>query len=129
MTDVLSGTATMTVVLGSAADVRTLRPDIESLTAIEKLMVVVTAPGDRAGVDCVSRVFCPRAGIPEDPVTGSAHCTLAPWWSEQLGRHRLVGEQASSRGGTVTMEFRGDRTTIGGQARRAAEVRLHVDPT
>jgi predicted PhzF superfamily epimerase YddE/YHI9 len=66
--------------------------------------------------DFVSRFFCPGVGIPEDPVTGSAHCALAPFWAGRLGRDRLVGYQASARGGTVRVELRGDRVRLGGRA-------------
>jgi predicted PhzF superfamily epimerase YddE/YHI9 len=88
--------------------------------------VIVTAAGDRPGVDCVSRVFAPNTGIAEDPVTGSAHCTLAEHWGERLGRDELVGEQASARGGTVRMRRRGERVVLGGQAVTVSTVRLVV---
>jgi PhzF family phenazine biosynthesis protein len=126
--EVLAGVTDLVVVVREAGTVRTLTPDFTGLAALEVRAVVVTAPGDRPGVDCVSRVFGPRVGIPEDPVTGSAHCTLAPWWASRLGRDQLVGEQASRRGGTVAMRLRGDRVAIGGQTRLMATVRLLVDP-
>jgi predicted PhzF superfamily epimerase YddE/YHI9 len=88
--------------------------------------VIVTAPGDRAGIDCVSRVFAPAVGIPEDPATGSAHCTLAPFWAERLGRTELVGEQASERGGIVRMKVAGDRVILGGRAVTVSNVRMLV---
>jgi predicted PhzF superfamily epimerase YddE/YHI9 len=69
-------------------------------------------------------VFAPNAGIPEDPVTGSAHCTLACYWGERLGREALVGEQASARGGIIRMRRVGDRVVLGGQAVTVAHVRL-----
>lgn len=78
--------------------------------------MIVSAPGDRKGVDVVSRVFAPNAGIPEDPVTGSAHTTLATYWGPRLGRSVLVGEQASARGGLVQMRLVGERVVIGGRA-------------
>ena len=86
----------------------------------------MTAAGDRSDVDCVSRVFAPSAGIAEDPVTGSAHCTLAPFWSERIGRAELVGEQASPRGGTVRMKLAGDRVILGGRAVTVSHVRILV---
>lgn len=104
------------VELDDAAAVRSLEPDIGALASLGTRGVIVTAAGDRAGVDCVSRFFAPNAGIPEDPVTGSAHCALAVYWGDRLGRERLVGEQASRRGGTVLMERRGERVAIGGHA-------------
>jgi len=88
--------------------------------------VIVSAHGDRPGIDCVSRVFGPNAGIPEDPVTGSAHCTLAEYWGERLGRSELVGEQASPRGGIVRMTRAGDRVILAGQAVTMAEITLSV---
>ena len=78
------------------------------------------------GIDCVSRVFGPNVGIPEDPVTGSAHCTLAVHWGERLGRTRLVGHQASPRGGTVHMRREGDRVILGGQAVTVSTVQMVV---
>ena len=110
--------------LGSAADVRGLVPDMGALGALGTRAVIVTAVGDRTGIDCVSRVFAPNAGIPEDPVTGSAHCTLAAYWSDRLGRGTLVGEQASPRGGTVRMRLDGDRVGIAGQAVTTSRVML-----
>jgi predicted PhzF superfamily epimerase YddE/YHI9 len=86
--------------------------------------VIVTAAGDRPGIDCVSRVFAPNAGIPEDPVTGSAHCTLAVYWGERLGRDTLVGEQASARGGVVRMTRKGQRVVLSGQAVTVSTVHL-----
>jgi predicted PhzF superfamily epimerase YddE/YHI9 len=68
-------------------------------------------------VDFVSRFFAPRVGVPEDPVTGSAHCALAPFWAGRLGRTVLTGYQASARGGTVRVETRGERVMLGGKAR------------
>ena len=65
---------------------RSLRPDLRPCAALEARGVIVTAPGDRDGIDCVSRFFAPNVGVDEDPVTGSAHCALAPFWAERLGR-------------------------------------------
>lgn len=111
----------------SAALVRDLVPDLARLAAIGTLGVIVTAPGDRVGVDMVSRVFCPNAGIPEDPVTGSAHCLLAGWWGERLGRTELVGEQASRRGGTVRMRREGPTVVLGGSAVTVGSIRLTAE--
>jgi len=114
------------VELADAATVRALRPDLAAIAALGSQCVIVTAAGDRSGVDCVSRVFGPNAGIPEDPVTGSAHCTLAGYWGERLGRQELVGEQASARGGVVRMRRHGERVVLGGQAVTVSQVRLVV---
>lgn len=103
-------------VLQDAAAVRDLVPDLAGLASVGTRSVVVTAPGDRQGVDMVSRVFGPNVGIPEDPVTGSAHCMLAELWGERFGRSELVGEQASARGGTVRMRRAGAHVVVSGQA-------------
>ena len=113
-------------VLADAAMVRELAPDLSAIASAGTRGVIVTAPGDRAGIDCVTRVFAPNAGVPEDPVTGSAHCTLAEYWGERLGLSELVGEQASSRGGVVRMRRQNDRVMIGGQAITVATTRILV---
>jgi predicted PhzF superfamily epimerase YddE/YHI9 len=100
----------------TAAAVRDLSPDLEAIARLDTTGVCVTAPGDRAGVDFVSRFFAPRVGIPEDPVTGSAHCALGPWWAPRLGRNQLVGQQLSHRGGVVHLQVDGDRVRLAGQA-------------
>jgi predicted PhzF superfamily epimerase YddE/YHI9 len=86
----------------------------------------VTAPGDVGGIDFVSRVFGPAVGVDEDPVTGSAHCTLAPYWARRLGRDTLVGEQASERGGIVRMNLEGERVLLAGQAVTVSSGKLLV---
>ena len=105
------------VVLDSAETVRKLTPDLVGLANTDARGVIVTAEGDTRGVDFVSRFFAPRVGVPEDPVTGSAHCALAPYWAERLGRTILTGYQASARGGTVRVETKGERVLLGGKAR------------
>jgi PhzF family phenazine biosynthesis protein len=94
-------------------DVRSLRPDRDRLTELECFGVIATAPGHE--VDFVSRFFAPRQGVPEDPVTGSAHCTLVPYWARRLGKPRLHGLQVSARGGELHCEDRGDRVKIAGR--------------
>lgn len=116
------------VELGSADQVRDLAPDLGRVAGLGGDMVVVTAAGDAEGIDCVSRVFAPAAGIPEDSVTGSAHCALAPWWSARVGRVDLVGEQASARGGIVRMRLDGDRVVLAGQAVTVGVGELLADP-
>jgi PhzF family phenazine biosynthesis protein len=106
------------VEVASEEVVRGLRPDFAQLATLPTRGVIVTAaatPGN-ADYDVVSRFFCPSVGIDEDPVTGSAHCVLSPFWSKRLGRNRLTGYQASARGGIVRMELDGDRVLLGGQA-------------
>ncbi len=94
--------------------VRSLEPDMRALMDIDLFAVIVTAPGRRA--DFVSRFFAPAKGVNEDPVTGSAHCTLVPYWSKRLGKTQLVGRQVSLRGGTLHCEDRGGRVTMAGEA-------------
>lgn len=106
------------VVLEREQQVRELAPDLTMLATIDVRGVIVTAEADsRSGpYQFVSRFFAPRAGVPEDPVTGSAHCCLGPFWSARLGQSDLVGYQASARGGYVRVGCRGDRVLLGGQA-------------
>jgi predicted PhzF superfamily epimerase YddE/YHI9 len=99
-----------------AATIRAMQPDFARLGKVPARGIIVTAPGDVPGVDFVSRFFGPEVAVPEDPVTGSAHCALGPLWAERLGRTTLVGYQASWRGGTVRVEVRGDRVELGGKA-------------
>ncbi|WP_238847300.1 PhzF family phenazine biosynthesis protein [Nocardia arthritidis] len=110
------GVSDVIVAVADAAEVRAVQPDLAVVSTWDARGLVVTAPGDRPGIDMVSRAFYPAFGLPEDPVTGSAHCTLAPYWAARLGRNELVGEQASERGGIVRMHLRGDRVDLAGQA-------------
>lgn len=114
--EVLRGKTDILVRVEDAAEVRQLEPDLDAVAGWEARCVIVTAPGDKPGIDFVSRVFGPAVGIPEDPVTGSAHCTLSPYWSAELGRDELVGEQASARGGVVRVALQGERVILAGQA-------------
>jgi PhzF family phenazine biosynthesis protein len=100
----------------SAAIVRGLQPDFPRLRAAGARGIIVTARSDDPAFDFVSRFFAPCAGIDEDPVTGSAHCSLGPYWAERLGRTTLAGYQASARGGTVRVEVGPTRVKLGGQA-------------
>jgi predicted PhzF superfamily epimerase YddE/YHI9 len=102
------------VVYDSEKFVRTLCPNFDRLSQLDCLGIIVTAPGKDA--DFVSRFFAPKAGILEDPVTGSAHCTLVPYWSEKLHKKRLHALQVSQRGGELFCEDRGDRVKIAGYA-------------
>jgi predicted PhzF superfamily epimerase YddE/YHI9/SAM-dependent methyltransferase len=108
----------------SADEILALRPDFGAIARI-KAEVIVTAPG-HGEFDFVSRFFAPAFGIDEDPVTGSAHCTLAPWWGERLGKTRLLGRQVSARGGTVACEVRGDRVELIGDCELVLVGRLRV---
>ncbi len=94
--------------------VRDLKPDFSELEKLDCTGIIATAPGEE--VDFVSRFFAPREGIPEDPVTGSAHCTLTPYWAGLLGRNELVARQVSSRGGDLRCKLVDDRVLIAGRA-------------
>lgn len=100
------------IVLESAEQVLALRPDFRALAALGDTLNIVTAPG--TDTDVMSRVFAPAAGIDEDPVTGSAHSVLTPYWAARLGRARFTAHQSSARGGYVDCELDGDRAILGG---------------
>ncbi|MDP9347978.1 MAG: PhzF family phenazine biosynthesis protein [Gemmatimonadota bacterium] len=100
----------------SEAVLRALRPDLARLSEVPARGVIVTSRAETPGFDFVSRFFAPRVGVDEDPVTGSAHCCLAPFWRKRLGRDSLVGFQASARGGVVRVRTEGDRVRLSGQA-------------
>jgi PhzF family phenazine biosynthesis protein len=100
----------------SEAVLRSLHPDISLLGTLPVRGTIVTARSETEGFDFVSRFFAPAAGVPEDPVTGSAHCALGPYWGERLGRVEMVGYQASARGGVVRVKLDGDRVILGGRA-------------
>ena len=96
--------------------VRDLKPDFTLLRTMQVRGVMVTSRATSPGYDFVSRFFAPRAGVDEDPVTGSAHCCLGPFWSRRLGKDELIGYQASRRGGTVRVRVSGERVYLSGQA-------------
>ena len=100
----------------SANDVRALRPNHAALAQLTPGRIIVTAPGDAGECDFVSRYFAPDAGLAEDPVTGSAHCVLMPYWANQLGRTALHARQVSKRGGELWYTLAGDRVRIAGNA-------------
>jgi predicted PhzF superfamily epimerase YddE/YHI9 len=102
--------------LADEAAVRAVRPDFVQLRAVEARGVIVTARSTDRSYDFVSRFFAPRVGVNEDPVTGSAHCCLSPYWSGKLGRAALRGYQASVRGGTVGVTLDGRRVRLRGRA-------------
>jgi PhzF family phenazine biosynthesis protein len=105
-------------------DVQGLAPDMKKLGALDFEGVIATAPGNDC--DFVSRFFAPAYGIPEDPVTGSAHCTLVPYWAKRLGKSNLVARQISPRGGELFCEDRGDRVEIAGHAVKYLEGTIEV---
>jgi PhzF family phenazine biosynthesis protein len=114
------------VVYDSEEFVRTLCPDFDRLSKLDCLGIIVTAPGKDA--DFISRFFAPKAGILEDPVTGSAHCTLVPYWSEKLHKKHLHALQVSERGGELFCENLGERVKIAGYAVTYLEGWIHLEP-
>jgi len=121
--EVLEGPNYMAV-FPSEDDIATLSPNMDVLATLHPRCVIATAPGDAC--DFVSRYFGPSFGVPEDPVTGSAHCMLTPYWVARLGKDRLGARQISIRGGRLRCEDRGDRVGIGGQAVLYLEGRITV---
>ena len=98
----------------TASAIAALRPDLTRMGDVLGMNIIVTAPGDTPSVDFVSRFFGPGSGVPEDPVTGSAHCTLAPYWAGELSKQKLVAEQRSARGGRLRCRVRDQRVTLAG---------------
>lgn len=112
-------------IFDSESDVRSLRPDMPRVAALEAFAVIASAPGDT--VDFVSRFFAPGAGIPEDPVTGSSHCTLVPYWAERLDKNKLTAKQVSLRGGDSQCVLRGERVEISGQVVESLRGEINVE--
>ncbi|WP_433494126.1 PhzF family phenazine biosynthesis protein [Micromonospora sp. CA-248089] len=112
---VTRGVSDLLVEVAGPDDVRAARPDLEVLASIPVRGVILTA-NDSSRDRIVSRCFYPAVGVPEDPVTGSAHCTIGSWWAERLGRDDLIAEQLSPRGGTLRLGRKGDRVQLGGRA-------------
>ena len=110
--------------LPSEEAVRSADPDFRRLAALKVRGVIITAWATEGPYDVVSRFFAPGAGVDEDPVTGSAHCTLGPFWSRRLGKPELLAFQASARGGVVKVRVEGDRVKLGGQAVTVLQGRL-----
>lgn len=101
-------------VLESEEEVRKLNPNLEKINVLDGLLLNVTARGK--DFDCVSRSFAPKCNVPEDPVCGSGHCHIIPFWANKLGKNELVAYQASSRGGTLYCEYQGERVKLSGKA-------------
>jgi predicted PhzF superfamily epimerase YddE/YHI9 len=116
------------VELDSPAAVRAITPDFARLAALPARGVIVTARSDDPRYDFVSRFFAPAVGVNEDPVTGSAHCCLGPYWAAKLGKPDLLAYQCSPRGGVVRVSVRGDRVLLGGQAVTVQRAQLLVSP-
>lgn len=114
------------VVVDSEATVRSLQPDFGRLAQVEMRGVIVTAMSEDPAFDFVSRFFAPAAGVNEDPVTGSAHCCLGPFWQDRLGKSQMMAYQASKRGGVVRVQVKGGRVLLGGKAITVLQGELHV---
>jgi len=112
-------------VYASESEVKAIDPDFNAVKKTDAHAVIVTAPGDTS--DFVSRFFAPSVGVDEDPVTGSAHCTLIPYWAGRLGKNELFARQVSRRGGELFCELRGDRVRIGGYAALYLKGEIYVE--
>jgi PhzF family phenazine biosynthesis protein len=121
---VLEANDTYIVVYESESEVQSIRPDFQRMKQLHPFAVAVTSPGD--GVDFVSRYFAPSYGIPEDPVTGSAHCALTPYWTKRLGKTQLHARQVSERGGELWCEQAGERVILKGAAVLTLEGTLQI---
>ena len=114
-------------VFDSPETVMDLKPDLEKVKALKGALLQVTAPGAGTGYDCVSRTFAPKMQVPEDPVCGSGHCHLAPYWAQRLGKTALVARQASPRGGTLYCRVEGERVFLAGRAAVYARCELMLE--
>lgn len=112
-------------VMDSEETVRGKDPDQTQLLSLDGLLLHTTAQGKN--FDCVSRSFAPKLNVPEDPVCGSGHCHILPYWAKQYGRDELVAYQASRRGGVVYGKLAGDRVTLSGKAALYAEAEIHIE--
>jgi len=121
---VLATSTNYLCVFSEESTVRGIAPDFAALAESDRFGIIVTAPGDEA--DFVSRFFAPSKGIPEDPVTGSAHCALTPYWARRLDKPILEARQVSARGGVLQCEDRGERVSIGGQCALYLEGTIRV---
>ncbi len=115
------------VLLASEERVRQLKPDLDAVSRLGTRGLIVTARSSVSDCDFISRYFAPQFGVAEDPVTGSTHCCLGPYWAERLGRDELTGYQASARGGFVHVRTLGERVVLGGGAVSTARIELLVD--
>lgn len=113
------------VVFETEAQIQIFQPDVHRIATLDAFGVIISAPGDTA--DYVYRFFAPRQGIPEDPVTGSANCTLVPYWAERLGKATLDARQLSARGGDLRCTLRGDRVLIAGRTVEYLRGEIDVD--
>ena len=112
-------------IYASEAEILALRPDFRAISALDVHAVIVSAPGKTS--DFVSRIFAPAVGVDEDPVTGSAHCTLIPYWAEKLGKTEMFARQVSERGGELFCKLAGERVKIGGNATLYLKGEIYVE--
>ena len=104
-----------------------MKPDLEKVRALKGALMQVTAPGTGTEFDCISRTFAPKMEVPEDPVCGSGHCHIVPYWSEKLGKTELTARQASPRGGTLYCRLEGDRVILAGRAALYSVAELMIE--
>ena len=116
------------LVLKNADEVKNIYPNRKKLNQLEGLTIAVTAPSDNPEYDCVSRVFCPELGIMEDPVTGSTHCMIVPYWCDRLKKEKLACFQASERSGVLYAERKGERIILSGKAVLFSEAEIFISP-
>lgn len=116
-------------VFDDPAVVRSMTPDFRAMTKLDGLLVNVTAPGEpESGFDCVSRSFAPKLAVDEDPVSGSGHCHIVPYWARRLGKDTVTAYQASRRGGTLHCRITGDRIALAGKAVLYSTAELYINP-
>ena len=118
-------TRDLLAVFENQKDVEALAPDFPAVAQLDTFAIIATAPGEDC--DFVSRFFAPAKGIPEDPVTGSAHCTLVPYWSARLGQSKLHAKQLSSRGGEIFCEHQGERVVLMGRTKEYLRGDIDID--
>lgn len=123
----IKGKTDLLLVYHSQSDIKGLHPNFQAIKEWEFRGVIATAPSAEEGVDFVSRFFGPAVGVDEDPVTGSAHTTLGPYWGQELGKLALVGHQLSARGGIVHTELIQDRVLLKGHGRLYMEGQIHLE--
>ena len=123
--ELYKGKSDYLAVIDSERSLKSLLPDLKGISELDSRGLIVTSKGDT--VDFVSRFFAPQLGVNEDPVTGSAHTSLIPFWSERLGKTKLIANQLSERGGQLICEFKKDRCRIGGKARLYLTGEINLD--
>ena len=104
--------------------VKNLTPDLEKVKNLDGLLLQVTAPSNK--YDCISRSFAPKLNVPEDPVCGSGHCHIVPFWADELGKNELIAYQASNRGGTLYCKVSGDRITLAGKVSLFSKSEINI---